>query len=95
MGMFDNLTESIEEAKKRAKLPEDDLEQLKALNIEVTQTEIKSMFPKDDVAEKYCKDSWEDRLRLDALQLHQRAIACESVKHKVVNSVKILTEGLN
>lgn len=52
MNMFDNLSESIEAAKKKVVLPEDDLKQLKELNIEVAKSEIKTMFPKDDAAEK-------------------------------------------
>lgn len=50
--MFDNLNESIEAAKKKVILPQDDLKQLKEVYIEVPKSEIKTMFPKDDAAEK-------------------------------------------
>jgi len=51
------------------------------------------MFPPDDAAEGTCKATWPHRIRLDAIQLKERALACQDIKDKVFDNIKCLTKG--
>ena len=92
--MLDELEGELETAKKQAALDPRELAELQALHAEAAQTQIKSVFPADDVAELHNPLSWDDRFILDALQLQQRALECKSIQKKVFNKVKVLTKGL-
>jgi len=90
--MLEELGKILEAAKMKVQLADKDLNELKALIFEVNQTKIKSMFPPNDAAEGICIATWPDRLRLDAIQLKERALTCQDIKGKVFDKIQCLTK---
>lgn len=102
MNSLKSLGKEIENAKKSVDLPEADLEVLRKLNANDSNqikfdTQIKSLFAKDEDSEEHFKrnPSWLLRKRLDALQLEQRTLVCETIKDKVFAQLDELTKGLD
>mmetsp|Transcript_33120 Transcript_33120/g.28025 ORF Transcript_33120/g.28025 Transcript_33120/m.28025 type:complete len:91 (+) Transcript_33120:453-725(+) len=51
------------------------------------------MFPPDDAAGCSFIATWPDRIRLDAIQLKERALTCHDIKDKVFDKIQCLTKG--
>lgn len=93
--MFKELAEELQTAKKLVKMSEQQLLMLKKLNKEISDEDkvVKSMFISSEVSESSCQ-SWEERIRLDALQIKQRGSSCKDIKDKVFKLIKTATQNL-
>lgn len=56
---------------------------------------IRSLFPKDSIAERALEATWEARLRLDSVHLKERVLTCKELKDTVEKKLLELTQHCN
>lgn len=84
----------LRHAKKQTKVPAKEVNELRAIQFDVSETKrIKNINLFNDVAEINLIKTWDDRYRLDAIQLQERLICCNDIKDIVFEKIEELTTG--